>query len=109
MGLDQYAFAIKDDERVELAYWRKHANLQGWMRELYHAKGGTEVDFNCIPVALDNDDLDRLEKEHANLEKATGFFWGSSHPMDDQATADFVSKARDYIRKGYTVEYDSWW
>ena len=109
MGLDQYAFAIKDDERVELAYWRKHANIQGCMRELYHAKGGTEADFNCIPVALDNDDLDRLEKEHANLETATGFFWGTSHPMDDEATADFISKAREYIRKGYTVEYDSWW
>ena len=70
MGLDQYAFAIKDDERVELAYWRKHANLQGWMQELYHARGGTE-DFNCIPVALDNDDLDRLEKANAMMTKET--------------------------------------
>ena len=108
MGLDQYAFATKGDERIEIAYWRKHANLQGWMQELYADRGGTG-DFNCVPVALDNDDLDRLEKEHANLERATGFFCGTSHPMDDQATADFVSKARDYIRKGYTVEYDSWW
>jgi len=108
MGLDQYAFAIKDDERIELAYWRKHANLQGWMQELYHARGGTE-DFNCIPVALDNDDLDRLEKEHTSLETATGFFWGASRPWDVEATADFISKAREYIKKGYTVEYDSWW
>ena len=108
MGLDQYAFAIKDDERIELAYWRKHANLQGWMEELYHARGGRE-ECNCIPVALDNDDLDRLEKEHTSLDTATGFFWGTSHPSDNQATADFISKAREYIKKGYTVEYDSWW
>ena len=53
--------------------------------------------------------IDRLEKEHTSLETATGFFWGSSHPEDDQATADFISKAREYIKKGYTIEYDSWW
>ena len=29
MGLDQYAFATKGDEKHEIAYWRKHANLQG--------------------------------------------------------------------------------
>lgn len=108
MGLDQYAFATKGEDKIELMYWRKHANLQGWMENLYHARGGTES-FNCIPVALDSDDLDRLEKEYTSLETATGFFWGSSHPEDDQATADFISKAREYIKKGYTIEYDSWW
>jgi len=108
MGLDQYAYAKKNDETVELAYWRKHANLQGWMQELYHAKGGTEV-FNCVPVVLESDDLDKLAKEHTSLETATGFFWGTSHPSDEDTTADFISKAREYIKKGYTVEYDSWW
>ena len=108
MGLDQYAFAIKDDERIEIAYWRKHANLQGWMQGLYADRGGTG-DFNCVPVALDNDDLDRLEREHTNLPPAVGFFWGTSRPWDDEATADFISVAREYIKKGYTVEYDYWW
>jgi hypothetical protein len=108
MGLDQYAFASKGEERIELAYWRKHANLQGWMQDLYEEKGGTGS-FNCTPVELDDDDLDKLEREHTSLETATGFFWGTSHPSGDVLVADFISKAREYIKKGYTVEYDSWW
>ena len=108
MGLDQYAFATKGEDKIELMYWRKHANLQGWMEELYSSKGGTEV-FNCIPVELDEYDLDKLESEFNKLEVATGFFWGSSRPEDDETTADFISKAREYIKKGYTIEYDSWW
>jgi len=43
MGLDQYAFARKgeplddfdgnssSEEEIEICYWRKHPNLQGWM------------------------------------------------------------------------------
>mgnify|MGYP001168251597 CR=1 FL=1 len=108
MGLDQYAFASKGEERIELAYWRKHANLQGWMQDLFEEKGGTGQ-FNCTPVELDEDDLDRLEKEHNNLETRTGFFWGASRPEDVEATANFISVAREYIKKGYTIEYDSWW
>ncbi len=47
MGLDMYAFALKGEVRsevdfdtnnvtseVEVAYWRKHPNLHGWMEEL---------------------------------------------------------------------------
>ena len=34
MGLDQYAFSEnKDGERTEIAYWRKHNRLQGWMEK----------------------------------------------------------------------------
>jgi len=108
MGLDQYAFATKGSEKIEIAYWRKHPNLQGWMEDLYNSKGGNGV-FNCVPVELDEDDLDRLEREHTNLETATGFFWGVSQPEDDEYTAEFISKARHYISEGYTIQYDSWW
>ena len=73
MGLDQYATArkgdaITDDEgdtyyedSIELAYWRKHPNLQGWMENLYHEKGGDES-FNCVDLELDLEDLDALEE-----------------------------------------------
>ena len=72
MGLDQYATARKgepttDDEgytyyedSMELAYWRKHPNLQGWMEDLYLEKGG-EGEFNCQDVELTLEDLDALE------------------------------------------------
>jgi hypothetical protein len=28
----------------ELAYWRKHPSLHGWMEHLFRAKGGTAED-----------------------------------------------------------------
>ena len=46
MGLDQYA-SIRLEQSAddgngteELAYWRKHPSLQGFMEALYFAKGG---------------------------------------------------------------------
>ena len=54
MGLDQYAYVAAqagdydgyyENNNVtkprELAYWRKHPNLQGWMEQLWLKKGGT--------------------------------------------------------------------
>ena len=36
MGLDQYAGVRQEDGTFEeIAYWRKHPNLQGWMKKLY--------------------------------------------------------------------------
>ena len=39
MGLDQYGYAVPKEEseaRNELAYWRKHNRLQGWMEHLWY-------------------------------------------------------------------------
>ena len=72
MGLDQYGIARKGEpqtgedgytfyeDEMELAYWRKHPNLQGWMEELYHKKGG-EGEFNCVDLELALEDLEWLE------------------------------------------------
>ena len=123
MGLDQYATARRgeaktDDEgftyyedSIELAYWRKHPNLQGWMEELYHEKGGDE-DFNCVDLELDEEDLDSLEKslDDSDLPETSGFFFGSN--SDDhyaEADREFIVQARAAIKQGYTVVYSSWW
>ena len=61
MGLDQNAWKVdKDGEREELAYWRKHNRLQGWMEERYTEKGGKEQ-FNCVDLELTEEDIDDLE------------------------------------------------
>jgi len=123
MGLDQYANArrgeaIVDDEgytyyedSMELACWRKHPNLQGWMQELYYEKGG-EGDFNCVDVELTLDDLDDLEEslDEKALPETVGFFFGSN--ADDyyaEADREFIVAARAAIKQGYTVVYSSWW
>lgn len=125
MGLDQYAHycdpkdvgdAVVDFERPESAkdffYWRKHPNLQGWMRNLYIAKGGRN-EFNCVPVVLSEKDLSNLELDilRGNLPATSGFFFGSSHgdKEEDENDLAFVREARRLIAEGLCVFYSSWW
>lgn len=119
MGLDQWAKAHKpdnDDDAYELAYWRKHPNLEGWMANLWHSRedcpGG---EFNCQRLYLSEEDLDELENAvlHAGeacLPETSGFFFGE--PADDYYKAtdlEFIASARDALAAGYKVYYTSWW
>ena len=123
MGLDQYATARRgeaktDDEgytyyedSMELAYWRKHPNLQGWMQDLYYEKGGEE-EFNCVDLELTLEDLDALEQslDEEELPETVGFFFGSdSSDYYAEADREFIVQARAAIKQGYTVIYSSWW
>ena len=96
---------------MELAYWRKHPNLQGFMEALYYDKGG-EGEFNCVDVELTLEDLDALEEslDNQELPETQGFFFGedSSEHYAEQ-DRDFIVAARAAIDKGYTVVYSSWW
>jgi hypothetical protein len=112
MGLDQYAHVVDSNgEKEELAYWRKHPNLQGWMETLYISKGGQE-EFNCVPVELDHNDLDNLEQAITNRElpETQGFFFGSdSDEHYKEQDLKFIEKAREALDSGLKVVYDSWW
>ena len=120
MGLDMYAMRtlepiskpvdFKTQEATEIHRWRKHPNLHGWMEELYYTKGGKE-EFNCVPVTLTADDLNRLEKalKTKSLPHTQGFFFGTSDDADTVDDLTFIEKARKAIAQGYTVYYDSWW
>jgi hypothetical protein len=108
MGLDQYAYAQKSDERTKICQWRKHSNLQGWMQNLYESRGGKES-FNCIDLKLEEEDLLKLKAEHNTLEAASGFFWGESTTEDIAETEEFIGIALEYLNRGYTIVYSSWW
>ena len=139
MGLDQYATARKGeprkvsqtwtttdadgneeevveyynewDDTIELATWRKHPNLQGWMEELWYEKGG-EGEFNCVELELTLENLDALEAtlDEEALPETAGFFFGDN-ANDHYAEADreFIVQAHAALKKGYTVVYSSWW
>ena len=94
----------------EIAYWRKHPDLHGWMENLYREKGGREKSFNGDPVVLTLADLDRLEDDilGENLPETTGFFFGESGGMSLK-DLEFVLDARKAIQEGDTVYYDSSW
>ena len=136
MGLDQYANAHKGeqkkdedgytyyDDSIELGYWRKHPNLQGFMEELWIQKGKPNAnppaedgaiigsDFNCVDLVLTLEDLDSLEStlDSESLPETEGFFFGEN--SDDhyaKQDRDFIVAARSAIGEGYTVVYSSWW
>jgi hypothetical protein len=124
MGLDQYAYVANkvnstNDSSTELAYWRKHPNLQGWMESLWIEKGKPGVEdhvnegmFNGIELELTFDDIVRLEEDikNNNLPATTGFFFGN--PSDDyykNQDLEFVYEAKSRLFLGQKVFYNSSW
>ena len=144
MGLDMYAYVANrqgqqnefydgaewDESRKEfhnatvarpreIAYWRKHPNLHGWMEQLWQVKGRPGVDyserdpaFNGIELELDWQDLDDLEHAVKNslLPSTSGFFFGNS--ADDyyrERDLEFIQKARAELFVGLRVFYNSSW
>lgn len=134
MGLDQYAYAVHpsvahlamitereltdeemsslDEGRYELQYWRKHADLNKWMEDLYVRKGGTES-FNCIPLPLERDDIIALREhidEHGGYaQRGEGFFWGNSQPEDIVDDRKFIDAALNALDEGSEIYYYCWW
>ena len=100
----------------EIAYWRKHPNLHGWMARLWLAREGNELreldNFNGIELELDADDLDLLEYvvKERELPGTSGFFFGND--ADDYYYNDdlkFIQMARAEMFLGFKVFYNSSW
>lgn len=131
MGLDMYAYVAKKEGQMrdyyesydydsdsgpvakprEIAYWRKHPNLHGWMHKLWNERGHSG-DFNGDELELTFEDLDRLEYvvKHKELPGTSGFFFGND--SDDHYRADdleFIKQARSELTQGMRVFYNSSW
>ena len=106
-----FALGIPAHGATEIHYWRKHANLHGWMEKLYREKGGSAHEFNCVAVALTREDLDRLEGDikAKRLPYTTGFFFGESDGSELDDDLSFIAKAREALSARLTVYYSSWW
>ena len=106
----------------EIAYWRKHPNLQGWMEQLWLNRladqGKTPKEssfgssFNGIELELTWEDLDILERAviHGQLPETTGFFFGD--PSDEhyrEQDLEFIRNARAELFSGLKVFYNSSW
>jgi hypothetical protein len=128
MGLDMYAYVAhragqqeqywQQDADVtdvskprEIAYWRKHPNLHGWMHQLWESKGNSG-DFNGDELELTWQDLDALEQAvtHGQLPGTTGFFFGEdSDNHYRESDLEFVRNARAELFLGLKVFYNSSW
>ena len=96
----------------EIAYWRKHPNLHGWMEQLAEQKKLSYDSFNGIEMELTPEDLDELEKavKKRQLPATTGFFFGNNSDQHyyDQDLA-FIKAARTEMFMGLKVFYNSSW
>lgn len=116
----QRAYHDKQSEAVEqasregyinthFAYWRKFNHLHGWMERLYQERGGKGA-FSCIEIWLDEETIDRLEKD--TLESTQWFFFDSYEELtkeDKEKIQEFIDRCRQAFADGYVVFYDSWW
>ena len=135
MGLDQNAYVItgrrvKDewsgdeiDEHEQLATWRKHPNLHGFMEQLWIEKGTPGLDpkdagsmfgsdFNCVELVLTVEDINRLEQNilAGGLPATEGFFFGDdSDEYYRETDLEFCQNARKALADGQKVAYNSWW
>jgi len=118
MGLDMYAYtaakeqADSETSQREIAYWRKHPNLHGWMERLAESKNVEYSTFNGVELELTWQDLDDLERAitHGQLPSTSGFFFGNE--ADDfykEQDLEFVRKARAELFLGLKVFYNSSW
>ena len=95
----------------ELAYWRKHPNLHGWMRQLW-IKRGNEGSFNGDELELFREDLDELEQAvmDGTLPQTSGFFFGDdSTEFYRDNDLEFIKNARYELFMGMRVFYNSSW
>ena len=116
MGLDMYVNRRAPRVSEELAYWRKHNRLHGWMEELWREKTGKEGVFNCEEVILELEDIINLEKIILNneLPESKGFYFGddSYENYEDFYKEDdlkFIKESKQAIEEGDEVVYTSWW
>jgi hypothetical protein len=141
MGLDMYAYvAAKAGQQAEfyegsewdpdhkehrnpnvnkprdIAYWRKHPNLHGWMAQRWLQREGNELretdNFNGIEFELTAEDLDDLERavKKRQLPATSGFFFGSDadqHYYNEDLK--FIQAARAEMFLGLKVFYNSSW
>ena len=134
MGLDMYAYVatkagqqrefydgceFKDGEYTntkvtqprEIAYWRKHPNLHGWMQQLWESRGNSG-DFNGDELELTYEDLEILELDviAGTLPGTSGFFFGNDADEHyKKQDLEFIKNARAELFMGLKVFYNSSW
>ena len=118
MGLDQFAYARdKKGNTEDLAYWRKHNALDGWMQNLYAEVSTCTEEYDPLngqEVPLDAEDIEMLEMvvENDMLPETHGFFFGSdSRHSEEQkkTTLEFIKEAKRALSEGKKVFYQNSW
>lgn len=115
MGLDMNLYAtdkslvvssteVTSGDLDEIGYWRKFWPLHERIEQMYNDKGGTDT-FNCVPVVLDETDLDVL------LDFINEY---ATHELDEYGnTTEYAvrvfNNAKQAIANGFAIYYSAWY
>ena len=126
MGLDQYAFSVKNKaviNRFQYDYDYTHKEFLGlgknrflhnWMEELYQSLGGID-EFNMKDVQVLPEDIDKLEEDTKSGKikeyDADGFFFDKqpSANREYESIISFCKIAREEFKNDNAVFYCSWY
>ena len=106
---DAEGFEI-ESEIVTLGYWRKHANLHGYIVQTY-----PEGKDECQDITLDLDAinhlLDVVKNPEEEMPKTEGFFFGESDNSDEQIQDDVaqLTKALAFLTSPLIFEEKGVW
>lgn len=116
MGLEQYINVCDNNqEKQEVAYFRKVNWLHNWMHNLHCKKYGaiSAEDYNCVDTVLELSDLLELQKDviEENIQSTSGFFFGTQeiYPEDKEQVLEVIAKCLVHRINKNKVTYDSWW
>jgi len=113
MGLDQHLNAEIDGAKIEIAYWRKHPDLNGLLEQIAKEKDPELKIFNCQNVELNEEDCRRIMLAVINEELpfTEGFFFGKSlHDKEERETTYLAfATALGLVQMGNRVTYYCWW
>lgn len=99
----------KAEEIYNIAYWRKHPNLHGYIIQNF-ANG----EDNCQEIDLSKGDLEKIIEaiKTKDLPPTTGFFFGTSYSDNDdennELDAESIKKLESAIKFLSNVEEDVW-
>ena len=93
----------KTTTEIELAYWRKHPNLHGYIVKTFN-----NGEDDCTPIDLSPDNLDQIANaiEKNELPETTGFFFGESswHEEEKEKNVEIFRKASKWLRSKWDGE-----
>jgi|TARA_R100000081_G_C4710983_1_gene112833 hypothetical protein len=93
----------KTTTEIEIAYWRKHPNLHGYIVKTFN-----NGEDDCTPIDLSPDNLDQIANaiEKNELPETTGFFFGESswHEEDKEKNVEIFRKASKWLRSKWDGE-----
>ena len=106
-GEEEAEEGAREEEHMNIGYFRKHWEFHKWCKRLNIAKGGTGdpnsyyMDFK---IRLTGEDLDQLENDINLYENGA---YGIDSGNTCSTTRELIQKAKMMIDKGYNIYYES--